>query len=612
MSARPVSPIQATLEQLHQRFAGLAEGKVADYIPELSKADPRKFGIAIATVDGHVYEVGDTRHGFTIQSVSKPLVYGAALEDRGTAGVMRAIGVEPSGEAFNSISLEPGTGRPLNPMINAGAIAAAGLVAGATPEARLARVLGVISAYAGRPLGIDEAVFASERDTGHRNRAIGHLLRNYGILDGDPEPALDLYFRQCSVLLDCRDLALAAATLANGGVNPVTGQRAVAAEHLRAILSVMTTCGVYDFTGEWVYRVGMPAKSGVGGGIMAVLPGQLGIAVYSPALDERGNSVRGVKVFEALSAELGLHVLLPPRAAQSTVRSESTLATRRSKRRRGAAETRVLDEHGARVLVMELQGDLRFSTLEPVLRRVHNAGSEARVFVLDFKRVSHADATATRLLARLAERCGEQGQQLVLSRVRRDLLTELGGELAPRHARALRFEPQLDAALEACERLLLQAHAPQRAPSALPGLAAHRLCAGMPAADVALLEAHTERVLHEPGSFVVSKGDAADALFLVMRGEASVVIELPAGTWRRLSTLSAGMSFGEAALMPGAVRTAHVRADTPLECLKLAAATLAQLETDHPRLALRLLRNLLVSSNETAGRLTAEVAALEG
>jgi len=612
MSARTVSPIQATLEQLHQRFAGLADGKVADYIPELAKADPRRFGIAIATVDGQVYEVGDTRHGFTIQSVSKPLVYGAALEDRGTARVMQAIGVEPSGEAFNSISLEAGTGRPLNPMINAGAIAAAGLIAGAAPADRLARVLGVISTYAGRPLAIDDAVFESERSTGHRNRAIGHLLRNYDIIEGDPEPALDLYFRQCSVLLDCRDLALVGATLANGGVNPVTGQRAVAAEHIRAILSVMTTCGVYDFTGEWVYRVGMPAKSGVGGGIVAVLPGQLGIAVYSPALDERGNSVRGVKVFEALSAELGLHVLLPPRAAQASLRSEATLARRRSKRKRTPDEAQVLDAHGHRVQVLELQGDLRFSTIEPLLRHVHEADDETLVFVLDFKRVSHADATATRLLARLVESCAARGQQVLLSRVRRDLLADFGSELAPRHARAVRFEPQLDGALESSERVLLERYRPERPALAAHGLAAHRLCAGMAQADVALLESQLERAVYDPGSFVVNKGDAADTLFLVMRGEASVVIELPAGTWRRLSTLSAGMSFGESALMAGAVRTADVRADTPLECLKLPAATLARLEQEHPRLALRLLRNLLASSNETAGRLTAEVAALEG
>jgi glutaminase len=277
------SPIQALLEALHARFQAVRDGAVADYIPELTKADPEWFAICLATTDGRLYEVGDSRQGFTIQSISKPLTYGLALEDRGLDAVLARIGVEPTGDAFNSISLAPDTGRPLNPMINAGAIAAASLVAGHSEEDKLARLLAVYGLYAGRPLAVDRRVYESERDTGHRNRAIGHMLRNFGILDGDPEPALDLDFRQCSIEIDCRDLALIGATLANGGVNPVTGERALRAEYVENVLSVMTTCGMYDFAGEWVYSVGMPAKSGVGGGVLAVLPGQLGIGVFPPA-----------------------------------------------------------------------------------------------------------------------------------------------------------------------------------------------------------------------------------------------------------------------------------------------------------------------------------------
>jgi len=303
-TTRPASPIQDYLEALHARFADLRSGEVASYIPELAKADPAWFGIAIATVDGKVYEVGDSRRPFTIQSISKPLVYGIALEDHGAEAVRRKVGVEPSGDAFNAISLEPHTGRPMNPMINAGAIATASLVKGESAEARLARVVGAISAYAGRALALHEAVFESERRTGHRNRAIGHMLRNYGILGDAPDPVLDLYFSQCSVLVDGRDLALIAATLANGGVHPVTGERAVAAQHVGPILSVMTTCGVYDLTGEWVYSVGMPAKSGVGGGIIAVSPGKFGIAVISPPLDDAGNSVRAQKAIADISNAL--------------------------------------------------------------------------------------------------------------------------------------------------------------------------------------------------------------------------------------------------------------------------------------------------------------------
>src|SRR5215831_13963787 len=297
------SPIQMYIDRLHEEYAGLDAGEVATYIPELAKADPAWFGICLATTDGCVYEAGDTRQPFTIQSISKPITYGLALEDRSPGPVLEKVGVEPSGEAFNSISLAPGTGAPLNPMINAGAIATASLVAGHSEEDRLQRLLAVFSLYAGRALSIDDRVYESERATGHRNRAIGHLLRSFGIITDDPQAALDLYFRQCSIAVDCRDLSLMAATLANGGVNPRTGERAVRHDLVERILSIMATCGMYDFAGEWVYAVGLPAKSGVGGGILAVLPGQLGIGVFSPRLDEHGNSYRGLKICEALARE---------------------------------------------------------------------------------------------------------------------------------------------------------------------------------------------------------------------------------------------------------------------------------------------------------------------
>jgi len=612
-AARAASPIQAYLERLHERFAGLASGQVASYIPELAKADPGLFGIVIATVDGQVYEVGATRQPFTIQSISKPLVYGVALEDRGPERVLQAIGVEPSGDAFNSISLEPGTGRPLNPMINAGAIATSSLVDGANREARLARVVGAVSAYAGRPLTVDEAVFESERSTGHRNRAIGHMLRNYDILKEDPEPALELYFKQCSILVDCRDLALIAATLANGGVNPVSRERAVRPEFIGSILSVMTTCGMYDFAGEWVYRVGMPAKSGVGGGIIAVLPGQLGIGVFSPALDERGNSARGVKVCEAISNELGLHFLQPPRPSTSTVRARYTLASVRSKRRRLASERRVLDERGAHVTVYELQGDLRFATVEPVLRDIVSGDDGMQFAVLDFKRVTHVDLAATRMLAKLVDCCAARGQHLVLTRVRRgEMLAAFGIELDPHSARSVTFQPQLDLGLEWCERGLLGRYGAGAAASAITGLAEHRLCTGITAADLMHLAACVERHEFEAGSMIVRHGDAADALYFLLRGEVSVIVELPQGGFKRLSTLSPGMGFGEAAVIAGGVRSADVRADTAVECCTLGTASFVRLEREHPSLMIGLMRNLMHSMTETTVRLTAEVAALEG
>jgi len=614
MTSPPIaapSPIQAYLDALHREFSGLTTGEVATYIPELARVAPDGFAIVLATVDGQVYEVGDARHAFSIQSVSKPFVYGVALEDCGRARVEQAIGMEPTGDPFNAISLEPGTGRPMNPMINAGAIAAASLVAGDSEAARLARVLGALSAFAGRALDIDQAIFESERDTGHRNRAIGHMLRNYGIVEGDPEPALGLYFRQCAVRVDCRDLALMAATLANGGRNPVTGARAVRSDLIEPMLSLMTTCGMYDYSGSWVYNVGLPAKSGVGGGVIAVLPGQLGIGVYSPRLDARGNSARGVAVCQRISSDLGLHFLQPPRPSVATVRGRYTLQSVRSKRRRTATEGRQLDLLGQQVDVFELQGDLRFATLEPVLRAVV-AGS-AQITVLDFKRVGHVDGGAARMLAGLASRCAVLGQQLVLSRVRRgELLAGLDSMLAPQAIAVVSFQPALDAALEWCERRLLARPVDRGAAHGMLPLAENRLCRGLSADELSHLQAQLQRSQHESGTLIVQRGEPADALYLLSSGEVSVIVALPGGGHKRLSTLSAGMVFGESALIAAGQRSADVRADTAVDCWALGADVFERLKREQPHLAITLLHNLLASAGETIGRLTAEVAALEG
>lgn len=304
------SPFRTYLKELHARYSGVSEGRVADYIPELAKANPDWFGIAVTTVNGQTYEIGDCRQDFTIQSVSKPFVYGLALEDNGRDGTLRRVGVEPTGDAFNSIiKLDAKSGRPQNPMVNAGAIATAGLVKGAHMTERFNRLGAMFARYAGRPLSIDMAVYTSERSTGHRNRALAHLMLNFDMIDPNVDEILDLYFQQCSVLVTARDLAVMGATLANGGVNPVTGEQALAPDYVQDVLSVMYSCGMYDYTGEWSYRVGLPAKSGVGGGVVVVVPRMMAIAVFSPALDERGNSVRALCVCEAISKELGLHSL---------------------------------------------------------------------------------------------------------------------------------------------------------------------------------------------------------------------------------------------------------------------------------------------------------------
>lgn len=299
---------QQYLEDLYLKYKHLREGAVATYIPELAKVDPDLFSICVITVDGQVYQVGDYNHLFTIQSISKVFVYGMALEEHGRDYVLTKVGVEPTGEAFNAIILDERSKRPYNPMVNAGAIATTSLIKGSGATERLNRMLEMFQRYIGHEIFVDISVFMSERTTGHRNRGMAHLMLNFGMIDERIDEALDLYFQQCSVMVNCHDLALMAATLANNGVNPVTGERAVDARYVRDILSVMYTCGMYNFAGEWVYKVGLPAKSGVSGGIIVIVPNQIGIAVFSPLLDANGNSVRGIKVCEDISQEFGLHL----------------------------------------------------------------------------------------------------------------------------------------------------------------------------------------------------------------------------------------------------------------------------------------------------------------
>jgi len=302
------SPFRAYLGDLHDRHRASAEGAVADYIPELATAKPEWFGICAVSANGQVFDVGDCDRHFTIQSISKAFVYGLALEDCGRDAVNRRVGVEPTGDAFNAIILDEATNRPFNPMVNAGAIATTDLITGANATARLKRILDMFRRYTGREHEVDMPVFLSEKTTGHRNRAMAHLMLNFGMVSDRVEESLDLYFQQCSILVTARDLAMMGATLANGGVNPVTGERALDERYVQDVVSVMLTCGMYDYSGEWVYRVGIPAKSGVGGGITAVVPGRLGIGTFSPLLDAKGNSARGIRVCEDLSRDFGLHM----------------------------------------------------------------------------------------------------------------------------------------------------------------------------------------------------------------------------------------------------------------------------------------------------------------
>lgn len=373
-------------------------GQTAGYIPELASADPERLSAVFATVDGEVYGAGDSDVEFTIQSISKPFAYALALSDRGFASVLAKVGVEPSGEAFNEISLESDTGRPRNPMINAGAITTHSLAGpeGLNPAERVERVVQGLSAFAGRRLRVDETVCVSEMASAHRNLAIAHMLRSHGILTEDPRAVVDGYIRQCSVLVTTRDLAMMAATLANRGVNPLSNEQVVDPAVVRQVLSVMATCGMYDAAGDWATQVGIPAKSGVAGGLIGALPGQLGIATFSPRLDVHGNSVRGVKLFERFSSDMGLHVMEVPPAARAVVRSNRVRAGVEGKTR-----------------IFRFQGGIRFAGAERIVREVlDSAPSEPRV-VLDVSLVHSIDDVAGRMLLEVARRLRLDGHEVI-------------------------------------------------------------------------------------------------------------------------------------------------------------------------------------------------------
>src|SRR6476620_524428 len=390
-------PLSRFLERCHTEIARDNSGTVADYIPELSKANPDDFGISIATTDGYIYEVGDSDVPFTVQSISKAFVFALALEAIGAERVESVIGVEPSGAAFNSIRLRADN-RPFNPMVNAGAIACSGLIYDAEGKDAFGRILATLGAFAGRKLGVDEAVFASERATGDRNRAIAYLLRNYAVIKGDVDAVLDVYFGQCSVLVTARDIAVMAATLANRGVNPLTGEQVVSPYAVARTLSVMTSSGMYDYAGEWIYRVGMPAKSGVGGGIIAALPSQLGLGTFSPLLDSHGNSVRGLKVCEALSSHFDLHLFNRSGDVRNGIIADYDIGGVSSRRNRQPHEQQLLDAHHKTCHVYELTGALTFGAVEYLSRRLaHQA--QCQFVILDFHRVPMITKAAGRLLA---------------------------------------------------------------------------------------------------------------------------------------------------------------------------------------------------------------------
>jgi len=292
-----------------ERYRNLDEGAVADYIPALASASPDLFGVCIAGVRGRVFSIGDTEQEFSIQSISKLFVFALVCHVLGPDTARAKLGVNSTGLPFNSVmAIELNTDRTMNPMVNAGAMATTSLVPGANASEKFECIVDALSRFAGRRLRMDEEVYASEASTNFRNKGIAHLLDGYGHMYCDPDLATDVYTRQCSLLVNAQDLAVMGSTLADGGVNPLTGERAIDASNCRRVLAVLATAGLYERSGDWLYDVGLPGKSGVSGGIVTVAPGKGGLGTYSPPLDEAGNSVRGQRITKYLSEALGLNL----------------------------------------------------------------------------------------------------------------------------------------------------------------------------------------------------------------------------------------------------------------------------------------------------------------
>jgi glutaminase len=572
------------MAQLHTALAADGGGAVADYIPELRKAKPEHFGIALATLDGHVYEAGDSAVPFTIQSISKAFVFALALETVGAARIEAAIGVEPSGEAFNSIRLRPDN-RPFNPMVNAGAIACSGLMQEANGQDAFERIRAALSRFAGRELQVDEAVFASERVTGDRNRAIAYLLHNYGIIKGDVDAVLDVYFRQCSLLVTARDLALMAATLANGGINPVSGERVVTPYAVARTLSVMTSSGMYDFAGEWIYRVGIPAKSGVGGGIIAALPAQFGLGTFSPLLDEHGNSVRGLKVCEAISERFDLHMLNRTNDVRTCIVADYDFA-RVSPRGRQPHEQKILDEHENAVRVLELTAALSFANVDLIARRIH-AKPLPQVLILDFSRVPMVSTGAARMLATLLDTLHLAGTAAVISGIEKGSATfDALAALLAKETR-LRDFSLLDEAIEWAEDQIVFRFGGFTHLLDIANLEEQELLIGLsPALVEKIGELSMLRRFHT-GDKIITCGDTSTSIYFLQSGMVSV----KRADGLRLATLVPGMAFGEMALVESH-RTADVWADTAVQCVELPLDRFYEFRERHPQVGERIMRNL--------------------
>ncbi|GAA4778806.1 glutaminase A [Citricoccus nitrophenolicus] len=601
------SPIQQYLEELLAEVQDLGSGAPYDVHPAGREPRPGDFGICLATVDGRVYSVGVADQEFSIQSISKPFSYGLALADYGFEAVDEKVDVEPSGDPFNQISLAQDTGRPANSMVNAGALAVAGMIRGGGGKSAVRRIVDTYSRSAGRKLSSSRSVFDVEIRQSDRNHALTYLLSSVGIIENDPTRALEVYLRQCAVQVSCRDLALMAATLANGGSQPLTGEQVFEIDVVERVLSVMMTSGMYDDAGAWVSSVGMPAKSGVGGGTLAVLPGQAGLAVFSPPLDGHGNSVRGLETCRRLSTDMEMHFVRSARSGRSAVQSTREISELPSRVRRTVEEAEVLEQHAHRARIVEVTGDLFFAGTESLVRAVSELDDSVGFVVLDLRQVYDAGQLARQMITGLRRQLAAAGRELVL----------VTGDDAPAVTTMDDDGPSgspvtvyrgLGEAVEHCEDALLERYGDLPTVTERVPVIDSPALALLPEADRQRLAELMERRFHEDGDVIRRVGQRFGGVHFIVAGRINTIATDPGGERVRLNTLGAGMSFGELALGTSDRQETTEKAVGDVELMVLTPEAIESLESEDPDLALQLWRALTRDAYTLVDRYLREAA----
>jgi glutaminase len=471
-------------------------------------------------------------------------------------------------------------------MVNAGAIACSGLIVATEGKNAFNNIHETLSRFAGRELDIDESVYRSESLTGDRNRAIAWLLRNYSRLPEDVDNVLDVYFKQCSILVTAHDLAIMAATLANNGVNPITGDQIISPYVVARTLSVMTSSGMYDYAGQWLYKVGMPAKSGVGGGIIASLPATLGLGTYSPRLDSYGNSVRGIRVCEQISSHLNLHVLSRKDDVKACILADYNIAGISSRRSRRPPEIKILQDHHDEVRILELVGALTFSTMDYVSRKIISNPNGVKYIILDIRRVPGISSAAEKLLKFVKDEIEANGIKIIFSGAQ--FGSEIYDQISFDNTRLSSDERfvLLDEAIEWAENDILLRYAGKFDINEIVPLNEQLLLKDFTSQEISALKGACVEKVYKSGEQIISTGEAAESFYFLQAGKVSVKFR----NGVRLSSLSAGMSFGEMALLES-IRSADIWADTDVKCLELTLDAYNNFRKSYPESGEKLMRN---------------------